>query len=419
MTGLANCSCRALNPAKSALLSVVVLLALGTNPSNILKLVATPMSCEDMPMLCVDCIANHGLRVEAAKLAQPANADQRCAHCGDAADVLATTDQIDQLLERFFVHGSTAATGRWQPIYRLGLSKLDSDRPRFDRTLRRDFDLLRTHSSSTLFLNAPSTWRLGHTEVGEKVSESLSRGHAEAAVTHIDRVIDHCTTTILTKGTNIFRVRRNVELIFDENQYDTSPHASASRFSDGSVPVLYGALDVETCIHEARVMAEDEVTVATLRPTRDLRVIDLTDVPFDDPPETGGEGGDIFYFVNARLLFGARSAEAHAFGRRAAEQGFDGVVYPSFFSDVRPHRARLPNVAIFGNPIRDHRLQLQSLNNLRIDTIAYEYTFGPVTKSPSPKDADDVLEAMRLSADDPKRIVERIEEIIARSDPPE
>lgn len=79
-----------------------------------------------------------------------------------------------------------------------------------------------------------------------------------------------------------------------------------ARFSNGSSPVFYGAFDVETCLHECRVLAEDEICLATLLPTRDLTLLDLTDVPYDGADV--GEGGDILYFVNSAVVFGARTA---------------------------------------------------------------------------------------------------------------
>ena len=105
--------------------------------------------------------------------------------------------------------------------------------------------------------------------------------------------------------------------------------------------------------------------------------------PYDAPDDDIGDGGDIFYFVNAQLLFGSRSHYAQLLGMRLQERGFNGIKYPSFFSDVRPERARFANIAIVGRPIREGLVEIQSLNNLRLDTIRYVFTFGPVTQTPA------------------------------------
>ncbi|MEJ0070738.1 MAG: RES domain-containing protein [Pseudomonadota bacterium] len=41
-------------------------------------------------------------------------------------------------------------------------------------------------------------------------------------------------------------------------------------------PILYGAQDVEGCVHECRVTLEDELFFASLSPSRTLRLLDLT-----------------------------------------------------------------------------------------------------------------------------------------------
>ena len=170
---------------------------------------------------------------------------------------------------------------------------------------------------------------------------------------------------------------------FGVDQFDALQDGQPSRFSDGSVPVLYGAFDVETCLHESRIRVEDKIIVATLLPTRCLHVLDLTDVPYDEPERgVGGEGGDIFYFVNSQLVFGSRSHQGRMLALRCHERGLGGIKYPSFFSDVRPGRERFPNIALFGRPIHNGVVQLQSLNNIRLDTVRYEFTYGPVTQAP-------------------------------------
>src|SRR5687767_2694843 len=105
----------------------------------------------NLPLLCVDCFTNRGLRIEAARVAAPPDGSA-CPNCGGSGPRLRTVDQVDELIRRFFVHGSTAATERWEPIYKLSAGMLDSERgPAFDRTLRRDYDFLASRSSGTLF----------------------------------------------------------------------------------------------------------------------------------------------------------------------------------------------------------------------------------------------------------------------------
>lgn len=87
---------------------------------------------------------------------------------------------------------------------------------------------------------------------------------------------------------------------------------------------------------------------------------------------------------------------------RAAHQArFDGVIYPSYFSLIRtggmpfdtiygisirriPQLAKrakaqvIPNIAIFGRPIKEGALQVECINKLVIGAAHYSLVFGPV-----------------------------------------
>ena len=376
-------------------------------------------------MLCINCLSNAGLRSAVARIARPS--DTPCPNCGGRGPRLTTTEQVDEVIDRFFVHGSTAPTGSQEPIYNLSSRKLPATHGiSFDRTLRDDVELLARYSSGTIFRNAPNTWRMGYTTLEDDLDHAITASpegaEGDALCTLLDRVIDHCLTVTVSRATEIYRIRCDVAQPFEVDQFDALQNGKPTRFSDGSVPVLYGAFDVETCLHESRIFVEDEIIVATLLPTRCLRVLDLTNVPYDEPePDVGGEGGDIFYFVNARLLFGSHSAQGHMLARRCQERGLDGIKYPSFFSDLRPGRERFPNIALFGQPIHNGVVELQSLNNIRLDTVRYEFTYGPVTQRPSKQDLQDLkaLIDQDWTTESQRAITQGFAEIFARSEPRE
>lgn len=64
----------------------------------------------------------------------------------------------------------------------------------------------------------------------------------------------------------------------DFREYDSPPAVAigAGRFDAPLFPVLYGSQDLPVCLHECRVTAEDELYVATLSPTHELRLLDLS-----------------------------------------------------------------------------------------------------------------------------------------------
>jgi hypothetical protein len=59
----------------------------------------------------------------------------------------------------------------------------------------------------------------------------------------------------------------------DQGQYDSPPlHvAGKGRLDSSGIAVMYGSQDIDICIRKCRVTAEDDLYVATLQPSRDLR----------------------------------------------------------------------------------------------------------------------------------------------------
>lgn len=83
------------------------------------------------------------------------------------------------------------------------------------------------------------------------------------------------------------------------------------------------------------------------------------------------------------------------------EAGFDGLIYPSYFSLVRTgarpfdtaygisvrrfpsyrehaRRLSIPNVALFGHPVRDGHVRVDGINRLVLRRVACDVHFGPV-----------------------------------------
>ena len=85
----------------------------------------------------------------------------------------------------------------------------------------------------------------------------------------------------------------------------------------------------------------------------------------------------------------------------ASSAGFDGIVYPSYFSLLRlgqmpfqttygiSHRRlpqlqeyeqakSIPNLALFGRPISNGKITVTCINRLILNRVAYDFHFGPV-----------------------------------------
>jgi RES domain len=162
---------------------------------------------------------------------------------------------------------------------------------------------------------------------------------------------------------------------------------------------MYGSQDLQVCIHECRVTAEDDLYVATLAPTRELRLLDLTELLLEDKVT---EFENLDMAVHMLFLAGEHSYEiAREIAREAHGAGYDGLVYPSYFSLLRtggtpfetsygishrrfPHLANrekakiIRNLALFGRPIEQSAVALRCINRLILTQVGYGIQFGPV-----------------------------------------
>lgn len=163
--------------------------------------------------------------------------------------------------------------------------------------------------------------------------------------------------------------------------------------------MLYGSPDLEVCIHECRVTVEDDVFVATLDPKRALHLLDLSILLKEDESVTEFESLDLT--VHMIFLAGRHSYKLTRIIADAARgAGFDGVVYPSYFSLLRlgqmpfqttygmSHRRigqlqeyeqakTIPNIALFGRPIESANVAVTCIDRLVIGRVGYDYHFGP------------------------------------------
>ena len=162
--------------------------------------------------------------------------------------------------------------------------------------------------------------------------------------------------------------------------------------------MLYGSPDLEVCVHECRVTAEDDLFVATLAPKEPLRLLDLS-VLLKEEHVTEFESLDMS--VHMLFLAGKHAYKiTRAIADAAHASGFDGIVYPSYFSLLRigqmpfqttygiSHRRfpqlqeheqakSIPNLALFGKPVADGRVAVLCINRLILSRVGYDFHFGP------------------------------------------
>lgn len=245
------------------------------------------------------------------------------------------------------------------------------------------------------FYYGPRLWMIGEVEPLKALQDPATR----PAI--IRRIAAEYPVVTLPKGEVFFRLRKELTDPDQIDQYDSPPRGleGKGRLDSAGFPVMYGSQDLQICIHESRVTAEDDLHIATLAPTRDLRLLDLTELL----QENGvSEFESLDMAVHMLFLAGSHAYDiSREIALAAHAARYDGLVYPSYFSLLRTggmpfqtsygisHRrvARLaesekakiiPNLALFGRPIAQGAVLVRCINKLILNRVEYGIQFGPV-----------------------------------------
>jgi hypothetical protein len=345
----------------------------------------------ETPVACSQCFSDQGLRIDAERIGRKATG--LCPNCGAKDFKKLPIHSVEALAHRFFVWGSM-----WRARY--GAAPLiqfnDQQRTSIDVApwLEDDVRLLERVLGVGFFHYGPRLWMIGEIEP----LKDLQRPKKRQAI--VDRILSEYPERSLSPAELFYRVRVNPRDPADPNQYDSPPasYAGHGRLDPTGKPVLYGSPDLEVCIHECRVSSEDDTFVATLACVEPLRLLDLS-VLLREERVSEFESLDIA--VHMLFLAGRHSYKiTRSIAEAAREAGFDGLVYPSYFSLLRigqmpfqttygiSHR-RVPqyqdyeqakaiqNLGLFGRPVAEGRVSVNCINRLVLSRVGYDFHFGP------------------------------------------
>lgn len=352
-----------------------------------------PEHPDDKLILCSECFQNHGLKLDARYLG--VNNPNPCPNCGSTSGRKLSRWILGGLTKRFF-HWGTMVRCEYgaAPVVvfnEVRDTDLDPPLPWLDTDMR----LIEKTLGVGFFNYGPRLWMIGEFEALHEFTDVATRSDA------VKKVLEKYPAKTLKTGELFYRIRKAPKRPSNPDEYDSPPKgvAGKGRLDSLDLPVMYGSPDLQVCVHECRVTAEDELFVATLAPKRDLRLIDLTELIVEEGV-TEFESVDLA--VHMLFLAGDHSYEiARAIAKAAHSHGFDGVIYPSYFSLLRTggmpfetvlgisHR-RIPrfaerersktiaNYAIFGRPVEDGLIEAKGINRLILNQVEYGFHFGPV-----------------------------------------
>jgi len=353
------------------------------------------------PVVCTACFSDQGLRMDTERIgivhALP------CPNCGTRSMKKLTTYLLEVLASQFFVRGSVRrfSYGSAPRVQFNGLRFRDGDYigPSW---LQKDVELISEKGRIGFFHYGPRLWMLGEIEPLKQLQDPSKRASI------IEQILNEYPERTLPKGEMMYRLRVNPKDPAAADEYDSPPDEflGSGRLDSPGYPVLYCSQDIEGCVHECRVTVEDELYLASLKPARDIRLIDLTAV-LREEHVTEFESLD----MAVHMLFFATGHSyelSRAIAIAARKRGFDGLLYPSYFSQVRSGampfetvygisvrrfpsaaqhaKARIfSNVALFGRPIKEGTLVVTCVDRLVLHKVRYEFRFGPAPDNGFPQ----------------------------------
>lgn len=352
-----------------------------------------PNDSTSPPIACSACFTDRGLCLDAEQLGLEETG--ACPNCGVRDGKKLTKIILGELAYRFFVWGSLQNCEYGAaPLVQFNIHRktdicvsqwLVPDVKLFERLLGIGF-----------FLYGPRLWMIGEVEPLKKLQNRRARKKV------IDQILHDYPERNIGPEHHFYRIRKEPSNPAEPSQYDSPPNSCVGkgRLDSPSLPVLYASPDLQLCLHECRVAAEDELYVATLAPNTSLHLLDLS-VLLGDEDVTEFESLDMA--VHMLFLAGKHSYEiTRTISVAARSAGFDGIIYPSYFSLLRfggipfettygiSHRLipqyqeyeqtkSIPNLAIFGRPIEQGVVSVQCINRLIVSRAEYSFHFGPVT----------------------------------------
>lgn len=324
----------------------------------------------EKPILCSECFKDYGLKKMAERIGTKGNA--LCQNCGSRTGVVLDKDNLDLLCSNYFVNGSYNSVDYGGSPVLMMMDGDNSSDYKVHRSLEHDIRLILKKKNMTPTAYGPAMWRVGITEWMERLTSKNWKKRDRA----VKELIDRCGVKKLDIASQFYRIRTKLEDAIDERNFDAPPSQkyNGGRFNVREGVVFYASFDVETCIHECRVSMEDMLYVATLEPCRTLRLLDLCDVkeseteytPFEDLP------------LAVKQIFGAGE---HSYGitriisKFAKMQGFDGIVYPSYFNSVR--KEPFVNLVLYGQVVKNKIVRVKSIDRIRLDQVEYKFDYGP------------------------------------------
>lgn len=322
----------------------------------------------DIFILCSECFFDEGLKLTSEKYGLVSN--NRCRNCAKENGIKISKEILNEICWEYFVKGSYY-NSEFGGSSLIMFNQYQTTEVSFSEYLKRDIVLIENTLGVGFFYYGPRLFQLGMIDQLNKIKS----GEDEAVDEVLKDIIEKFPTRTLNNSNFFYRLRKNVEKPDHTSQFDSPPlvYSGSGRLDSTNLRILYGSENIEICLHECRITLLDELYLAKLKPNRDLKILDLT----ADIEEDGTEFESLW--LSIRYIF---MAEEHSYPicRNIAtfvfNSGYDGIIFPSYFSKIKSEQ--IPNIALFGSPIKDDAVTVVSINRVILDKVDYAFTFGPL-----------------------------------------
>ncbi|MBJ9986982.1 RES family NAD+ phosphorylase [Acinetobacter sp. S40] len=377
-----------------------------------------------MNEICTSCFENHGIKETALRVINKQADQVVCKSCLKNGYAL-SSEELLIIMNQFFVMGSIPPeVAGPAPIFQFNEYKYPGD-VQFLTELDADLKKITDATRVGLFNYGPPLWRLGYTNHYQLLVFDNVQGKDRDNIWQA--IISCCTEEILNVGYCIYRVRTGENLPpANSSEFDTPPqeYTKNGRFNSESTQIFYGASDIETCLHETRASLSDYIMLAKFSVEKPLKVLNLSRTN-ESKASTEFDRVDLML---QRLSYVGKDEYSlcQELSREIKLRGYDGFITNSYFGQA--HKKELLNISLFGYPVAEKKLKITSTNNLKITSIAYEYSYGPVNdnhaldksklKLLGEKMSDIVLDS-EASFDDVNKLMDELKSLVScRSNKP-
>jgi hypothetical protein len=158
---------------------------------------------EKIPLLCSDCFADDGLKLEAQNLGL--QSETPCPNCYSRSGSKLTRASLIELANRFFVHGTWARSEYGgASVVQFNEARYGEREVKFPTPLSEDANLIEDTVKIGFFYYAPATWRLGEIEPLTVLRDENSRP------SKADEIVEQFPRHILRKSEPFFRLRKGI-----------------------------------------------------------------------------------------------------------------------------------------------------------------------------------------------------------------